>query len=270
MKKVVENIELFNKLLSKYLSKKYINNASRLIRDYNILISEGKLYYIERNNYLFFLENCKEFYNLYYFISESNLFVDKGDLKLDRPVVADEIYTDNKLNQAVNLLLEAGFKKYLTRIYKTLKINEKNIYDIKDIELNNVKFADKDDVDFIVYLQNKYIDKYTGNILSKEDILSSVENKLILGAYEGNDFAGYLRFGTNKKSIFIEGIAIGDNFRGKGYSKQLINYLIDYSFQKEYNKIDLWVRDDNISALKLYDFFGFEKTKYKCDNYIKY
>ncbi len=270
MKKIVETNEVFNSLLGKYLNKSYLNNASRLIRDYSAFIRGGRLYYIEKDNYLFFLEDCKGFYNLYYFILETNLLVDADDLKSDVPVVADDVYSGDKRSPAVSSLLEAGFEKYLTRVYETLKINEEYVNNRKDIKFDDVRFAHTDDADFILQLQNEYIDKYTGNALSEEDMLASIKNDLVLGAYEGDNLTGYLRLGLNKKTSTMEGLVVDGGFRGKGYSKQLINYLIDYCYKRDYNKIDLWVRDDNVSALKLYDFFGFEHTKYKCDNYIKY
>lgn len=265
MKEAIKNIEFFNKLLNKYLNKDYVNNANRLIRDYRNFIENEKLYFIEKDNNLFFLEDCIEFYNLYYFVSRINSSVDIVDLNFEKAIVADVIYTESNLDEFVPILIKSGFEKYLTRSYQTLKLNKKNV------ELNSdIKFATKDEVDFIFEMQNKYIDKYTGNILLKEDLLKAVENNLILSIYENNNCAGYLRFTVNKKNISLEGIAIDHKFRGKGYAKKLVKYFIDYFSKEEYNKIDLWVRDDNISALKLYEFFNFKNTKYKCDNYIKY
>lgn len=261
--KTVSNIDLFNELLNKYLNKDYLNNGSRLIRDYKILIEKGSLYYTERDNYILFFEDCKEFYNLYYFVPKLNPSLDTADLNLKRTFVADVIYTGSNSDEASVHLLNAGFKKYLTRSYRTLKLRP------KDVKLSsNVKFAGRDEAELIFKLQNKYIDKYTGNILIQEEILEAVKNNLILCVHEGNNLAGYLRFAVNNKNVSLEGIAVDCKFRGKGYSKQLVEFFIDYFSGEGYNKIDLWVRDDNISAIKLYDFFNFKNTKYKCDNYI--
>lgn len=265
MKEAIKNIELFNQLLNKYLNKDYLNNSNRLIRDYRNFIENKKLYFIEKDNNLFFLEDCIEFYNLYYFISKLNLSVDISDLNFEKTIVADVIYTKNNLDEAFPILIKAGFEKYLTRSYQTLKLSQKNV------ALNShIKFAAKEEVDFIFDMQTKYIDKYTGNILLKEDLLKAIENNLILIIYVNNNCAGYLRFTVNKKNISLEGIAVDHKFRGKGYAKELVQYFIDYFSKEGYNKIDLWVRDDNISALKLYEFFDFKNTKYKCDNYIKH
>jgi len=264
MEQIADN-ELLSKLLGKYLNKEYINNAGRLIRDYKILIKKNSLYYIEKENYLLFFEDREDFYNLYYFISKLNLFIDTEDLNAGKPVVADEVYKENNLSMSAGALLEAGFTKYLTRRHMLLKIGNKNVQ-LSD----NISFACEDETDLIFELQNKYIDKYTGNFLFKKEILSEIKDNLILSIYKGTSFAGYLRFKTNNKSVSLEGIVVGPEFRGKGYSKELMKYFIDYFSKEGYNKIDLWVRDDNISALRLYDFFDFEKTGYKCDNYIKF
>lgn len=267
MEQIVNN-ELFSKLLRKYLNKEYINNAGRLIRDYKGLIEKHTLHYIEKENYMLFFEDREDFYNLYYFISKLNLFIDTGDLSVGKPVVADEVYKESDLSLSVGALLEAGLKKYMTRSYMLLKLIK---LDSAEVKLNNnVKFADKDEVNLIFELQNKYIDRYTGNFLFKEEILGEIKDNLILCIHEGTSFAGYLRFKTNNKNVSLEGIVVGPKYRGKGYSKELMKYFIDYFSKERYNKIDLWVRDDNISALKLYEFFDFEKNGYKCDNYIKF
>lgn len=265
MKEAIKNIELFNQLLNKYLNKDYINNANRLLRDYHNFIKNERLYFFEKDNNLFFIEDCIEFYNLYYFISKINSSIDINILSFEKTIVADVIYTEKNLDEAVDILINSGFEKYLTRSYQTLKLSHKNI------ELSShIKFAGKEDVNYIFEMQNKYIDKYTGNFLLREELLKAVENNLILSVYENNNCVGYLRFTVNKKSISLEGIAVDHKFRGKGYAKELVQWFIDYFSKEGYNKIDLWVRDDNIDALRLYEFFNFKNTKYKCDNYVKY
>jgi ribosomal protein S18 acetylase RimI-like enzyme len=272
--KIVENIEKFSNLLKKYLSKDYANNANRLIRDYKALIEKEKLYYIERNNYLLFFEDCKYFYNLYYFISITNLSIELENLNFEKPIVADEIYTDNNLSASVDALLDAGFTKYMTRSHMKLKLSQKDGQLANDLirtdKDSNVNFSNKDEVDLIYSLQEKDIDKYTGNALCREEILEEIKNNLILSIYEEAKFVGYLRLKKNKKSISLEGIVVDPSYRAKGYSKELVKYFIDYFSKEAYNEISLWVRDDNQSAIKLYNNFNFEKTKYKCDNYIKF
>ncbi len=63
---------------------------------------------------------------------------------------------------------------------------------------------------------------------------------------------------TNKNAdIFL---AIGeDEYRGKGYGKIALLWLIDYAFKKlSLHKINLGVIENNIFAVKLYKSVGFE------------
>lgn len=62
---------------------------------------------------------------------------------------------------------------------------------------------------------------------------------------------------TNKNADLF--IAIGeDDYRGKGFGKSGLEWLIDYAFQKlKLNKVNLGVIDDNIPAIKLYEKVGF-------------
>lgn len=268
MIKQINNTELFSQLLGNYLSKEYINNAGRLIRDYKALIEKNNLYYIENGNYLLFFEDREDFYNLYYFVLKSDLFTDTKNLNIGKPIVADEVYREDKLSLTRDVLLKAGFTKYLTRSHMQLKPIKCISKDMNFSD--NVKFACKDEIDLIFELQNKYIDKYTGNFLFKEEMLKEIKDNLILAIYDGAEVVGYLRFKINNKNVSLEGIAIAPECRGQGYSKELVKYFIDYLSKEGYNKIDLWVRTDNVIALSLYEFFDFEKTGYTCDNYIKF
>lgn len=55
-------------------------------------------------------------------------------------------------------------------------------------------------------------------------------------------------------------IAIGDDeYRGKGYGKKAMNWLIDFAFRElSLNKINLGVFEENEAAVNLYTRLGFE------------
>ena len=51
-------------------------------------------------------------------------------------------------------------------------------------------------------------------------------------------------------------------FRGKGYCKKLMNYVIEFAKREKYNELSLGVNLDNYIALKLYVNLGFTKIQY--------
>ncbi|RVU54811.1 GNAT family N-acetyltransferase [Anaerosphaera multitolerans] len=266
MKSLVKNKEEFNILLNKFLTKEFINNGNRLIRDYKKLIEENRLCYVESDEYLFVYEDCGKFYNLYYFINRDCKKVSIDGAEFNKTIVFDEIYKGDFNNfNIVDLFLNLGFEKYLSRRYKVLNLSKKEA-----VLPREVTFAKLKDLDTILDLQKNYIDRYTGNVILDLPMSEAIKNKEVLTIEKKGEVLAYLRFTKDKKTVTLEGIAVNENHRGEGYSKKLMEYFINYFSTGEYRKIDLWVRDDNIGAIKLYDFFKFEDGKYICDNYIKF
>lgn len=62
--------------------------------------------------------------------------------------------------------------------------------------------------------------------------------------------------------LYISRIIVKKDFRGKGYGKKLLNYMIEYAKKKKYKELSLGVNLDNYIALKLYVALGFNKIQY--------
>lgn len=88
------------------------------------------------------------------------------------------------------------------------------------------------------------------------------KHKKFFTIYSDNTPIGFMGLSsinaTNKNADLF--IAIGeDEYRGKGFGKLGLKWLINYAFKTlELNKINLGVLDDNISAIKLYEKVGFK------------
>lgn len=57
------------------------------------------------------------------------------------------------------------------------------------------------------------------------------------------------------------GIAVSDNYRGKGYGEKMLKYLIKYAKVKNIQQIKLSVDNNNIPAINLYKKYGFIEYK---------
>jgi ribosomal protein S18 acetylase RimI-like enzyme len=58
----------------------------------------------------------------------------------------------------------------------------------------------------------------------------------------------------------INGISVEEEYRGRGLSKELLNYCIQFSKNIGVEYLDLGVFTENKNAIKLYEKFGFEQV----------
>lgn len=61
------------------------------------------------------------------------------------------------------------------------------------------------------------------------------------------------------KFFFLVKVAINPSMQGKGFSNSIMNYIIKYGIDNNYEAIRLTVHKDNIIAISLYEKYGFIK-----------
>ena len=87
--------------------------------------------------------------------------------------------------------------------------------------------------------------------------ISSVENHLVTILLIVNEIpVGYGHLDRDGDKIWL-GIAISENYRGKGGGNLVMNYLMTQACKLNLSKINLSVDKDNYPAIKLYMKFGF-------------
>ncbi|MBG9981214.1 GNAT family N-acetyltransferase [Facklamia lactis] len=85
-------------------------------------------------------------------------------------------------------------------------------------------------------------------------------NEEVMVAFGILDFSqNRLVYTDQQKSVLIRGLSVEENQRGKGYSRQLMKYLIDYVQQKcsEISEIVLAVETENEVGKQLYRSLNF-------------
>lgn len=70
---------------------------------------------------------------------------------------------------------------------------------------------------------------------------------------------GHLEFEGDKHWL---GIAISEKFKGCGFGTLMMRNLIEFAKEKKVLSIYLTVDNENISAIKLYEKFGFQKINH--------
>ena len=122
---------------------------------------------------------------------------------------------------------------------------------MNDIEIN----TDKNmlDISFIIeFISNSYWAK--GRTI--ETMQTCIDNSLNFGVYVQDSQVGFARVVTDFGHFaYIMDLFIQENFRGKGYSKKLIKFILEYDKLKN---IKVW-RLATSDAHNLYHQFGFKK-----------
>jgi len=121
----------------------------------------------------------------------------------------------------------------------------------------------KDDIDDILEI----VDNWSRNLFF-EEIKNPFSYNFVLAS---NDIViGYLNFWVVPDGIELNNIAIHKNFRGRGFGKLLLQFLIECGKVFESEKIFLEVKEDNLIAQKLYKKYGFKeiyiRKRYYSDN----
>ncbi|NLM06810.1 MAG: GNAT family N-acetyltransferase [Tissierellia bacterium] len=253
--------EDFIKLIDGFLSKDVYQNAKRLVRDYKAIISEDRLFYLKGEGYRLFIEDRSNFYNVFYFIKKGLEGLSEVEIPNDKKSIIDYVYRD--LDQEETAIIETlGYETYIERTSLSLGLDRVG-------GGGEYSFASHKDLETIFSLQEDHIDPYTGNALSKDELAEEIKNEKLLAVYEGDLLAGFIRFQIRGRDLELDNIVVADTFRGGGRAGQLIEGLIRLGRERDYNKINLWVRDGNIPAMGLYEKFNFKPTGYKCINYIR-
>jgi diamine N-acetyltransferase len=103
--------------------------------------------------------------------------------------------------------------------------------------------------------------EYIESLLKEEInifIVLEKEKEIIGFLYAYEETKGHLPFHKKRKYIVIDNIVIDENYRNNGYGEKLLNYIIEYAKNGNYNDIILNVYRFNENAIKLYDKKGFK------------
>lgn len=108
-------------------------------------------------------------------------------------------------------------------------------------------------IDFIHQFLTK---AYWSKGRTKEEVQNSIEHCLNFGVYLNGEQIGFARLLTDYTVFaYLMDVFIIENYRGNGYSKQLIKTIVEHS---ELQKVHRWMLATK-DAHGLYKQFGFEE-----------
>ncbi|MBQ8534115.1 MAG: GNAT family N-acetyltransferase [Bacilli bacterium] len=108
----------------------------------------------------------------------------------------------------------------------------------------------------IIEITKDNIEELENTFFNKEELISEFDNNpfaKVLALKEEDVVIGYIYYSDIYDRLEINQFEINKEYRNQGKGKYLIQYLID----KEKKDITLEVKQDNYSAIKVYEAKGF-------------
>lgn len=252
----IDNIETLNKLIQTYFRKGTATNNYFMANTYANHIENKKLAFVATKDNAALLLEKHDFYQVYFYI---NNFTEIVPIPEDRPAIIELIYRgETKLPVVItDYWSKQGFQIHLTRDNMSANLQYMDTNFDPEIGIK-LKYAElPEELAFIENLFLNAFDKYTGNLLSTSDLTRFINEKNIICALYNGELAGFLQFEVKNRIVWLGHIAVDAKYRGKGIANELVKKYIRDNCNEEINKFQLWVIQNNVSALNLYNKFGF-------------
>lgn len=255
----IHSLSRLDELFKQFFQKQTLTNNYILIQDYEQYIREERLWFAsDADNAYFFLKK-DGFFRLYYFLNqESNIY----ELPLSIPVVLEILFRGDKRypEREVEFWQKSTFKKHLRRDCYLLKASDAVDMVEQGISVPGFTVKKANSVEECKYakrLIDANLDRYTGDILSLEEIEHFASGGYIYIAYQNESPCGILQSNLKNKVFWLDHIVVDEAYRGMGISKVLIDYYLQEGVIKDCAKFQLWVISDNLPAVNLYKKYQF-------------
>lgn len=190
------------------------------------------------------------------------VFLRAKELRIQRPDLKSRIYTGFEYDKyKMDFYIKNGFDEDYGVIMEAT-IPKTSKYTLpKNIEVNELAFnTDKELIEYKKMHDNIFITPMDIDVFKEQEkqrffknLSFSMDGKIIGGCtiFEKDGFG------------FIECLYIFEDYRGKGMSKIIINYIFNYFLSNELYKAQLEAWELNKRAINLYKSFGFIEVKKK-------
>ena len=193
-----------------------------------------------------FHEKEKQF-DLYFFLEKDAKPIELPEL--EKPLVFEQVALA-KNPPALEEWEAIGFAKYLQR--KRLFLSAKKT----EAEQREISFAKVEEAEIILRMMEEAFEPYTSALPDLETLKQDISENRVIAFREDEKLPGFLRFGREKKVSVLWQIVVSPEGRGKGIGNSLVRDWISLE-RDEVAKFQLWVREDNPPALKMYETLDF-------------
>lgn len=185
--------------------------------------------------------------DLYFFLEKEAKLIQLPEM--DKPLVLEQVAVA-KNPPALEEWEAVGFEEYLQR--KRLFLSAKKT----EAEQREISFAKVEEAEVILTMMQDAFEPYTSALPDLDILKTDLTENRVIAAREGKKLLGFLRFGREKKVSVLWQIVVSPEGRGKGIGNSLVRDWISLE-REDVAKFQLWVREDNPPALKMYEALGF-------------
>lgn len=224
------------------------------------IIELRKLFFLECDECVFLIRENNLFYNVYYIAtSTTSLSNGIGELKLfyGQNTLIVDIVSKTYDNIIVKLFQDNGFDliSTLNRMYKLN--NRETISNPRSINANNVRFANRFDLNEIKNKLDSNFNKEVEQLPDNLELEKLIENESVLVHEIKNELNGFLIFQKIGKIINLNYWYVDVEKRDLKIGSQLFErFLIE---GQDCLKFQLWVITNNQNAIKKYLHYGFQE-----------
>lgn len=235
--------------IAQFISKGMRTNFYASAEEFLPLVEEGRISRaIFAGGSYCFVEKEKQI-DLYFFLEKEALPVEVP--KMDKPIVLEQVaLARSGISPTAEEWEAIGFEKYLQR--KRLFLSAKKTEE----EQRKVSFCKEEEAEAILQMMVDAFEPYTSALPDLETLRKDLAEHRIIAAREGETLLGFLRFGREKKVSVLWQIVVAPEGRGKGIGEGLVRDWIALE-REEAAKFQLWVREDNPPAIRMYEKLGF-------------
>lgn len=140
---------------------------------------------------------------------------------------------------------------------KTRKAVKEDIKNgLLDLFYEGYEFHRKNREDKFKLRTKKECEKIVLDMLINEEVIVVLEENKIIG------YAAYkIKKNVDKKSLWIDEIIINENYRNKGYGKEIIKFLEEVANKNKCCLVELSCWCFNKNALEIYKYLGFKEQR---------
>lgn len=116
--------------------------------------------------------------------------------------------------------------------------------------------------------ENLFIEKLEQRIDLKQYSFKLAEKATRFEAWNGNNLIGIIALYIDENYGYITNVSVVEDFTKRGIATVLMNQLVYFAKERRIKEISLEVNKLNISAIQLYDKYGFKVISEITENYI--
>ena len=227
----------------------------------------GNLYISESTAGIFVFADAGGFFRLYYVLTDISADIPPelcgNNIK---PVVIETAYRGNNPPQSADYFTRHGFERALTRSRMNITVGATLAVAPNRAGASSAPTVD---INAVLNLFEDSFDKYTGCIPALSELQKASEENRVIAITQDNILCGALLYENAGSTATLSNIAVAANMRGHGYGGQLVSSWIAICADAGKSVLRLWVADNNIPAVKLYEKHGFKPDGLKSVVMIK-